>query len=118
MFDGTNFAGTEISLVTKNLIDAKGFLEKGWCTGAEGKTADGSPVNGDDPRAVSWCMMGALMAANGRYETESVNIIVDVLLVSHPSTYGIVSRFNDTRKSVKSVLKVLDLAIAKSMGET
>ncbi len=113
------FDGTEISPVTRTLIDAKGFLEKGWCIKTQGLTIDGTPVSGRDSRAVHWCLYGAIMAATpSDMIVSAVANMIELLLLEHypdDNPSGSISSFNDTQKTVKPVLKVIDLAIAKSM---
>jgi len=35
-------------------------LRLGWCQGSSGRDAEGNPVRADSPKAVKWCLSGAL----------------------------------------------------------
>lgn len=45
------------------LTRAKGLIETGWCKGAEARDSEGMPVRVSNPRAVSWCLRGAVSKA-------------------------------------------------------
>jgi hypothetical protein len=96
--------------VTRLLIRARGFLERGWCRWAQARSATGRHVRPDSRRAVEWCAYGALVAAglpNHAYE-------------DHPAVCRLiaaigddrVAHFNNRQESVEPVLAAFDRAIA------
>ena len=57
-FDNTNLDDT-----TRLLLDARGYIERGWCRGELARDKDGERVSPIDKRAVQRCLYGALYAA-------------------------------------------------------
>lgn len=46
------------------LREARGFIAKGWTQGAFARLGDGDVTIVIDPRAASWCALGAVATAN------------------------------------------------------
>lgn len=47
------------------LVQARGYIEKGWCKGYEATTSSGIPVSPVHPGAAHWDIYGSLKAALG-----------------------------------------------------
>jgi hypothetical protein len=48
------------------LSDVRGLIESSWTQQAEARAADGSPIDPWEPVAVSWSLLGALVAVYER----------------------------------------------------
>jgi hypothetical protein len=44
------------------LLAARGLVARGWCRGADARNAAGAEVDPWDPAAVSWSLLGAIVA--------------------------------------------------------
>ena len=93
------------------LIQARGFIERGWTQRASARAAEGYPVRSKSPSACEWCASGAIRAVlpNSRNIKEFWEYFFD-LVKPHFSLI----EFNDDPKTTKEdVLALYDEAIAK-----
>ena len=51
-------------------MKASEYVKQGWCQGVDAKDSTGEKVEVDDPRAVRWCVAGAMQAARCTVEDE------------------------------------------------
>ena len=103
------------------LLAAKDKVIDGWTQHARARDADGNTrpdgkggafLEPWDPRAVAWCLRGAIEGAQG-YLYGEASTIVDMVVTSHGFD-GIVT-FNDYHANTKwDVVAVLDEAILKA----
>lgn len=107
------FDGTELPPLARVLIDARSFMERGWCKNHQAMTAADRPTAGRDPAAVRWCLVGSLFAATvGDDEllwTEAMHAVGKFV---PDGVFGLAS-FNNTQDTVAPVLDVIDRAIAE-----
>lgn len=89
------------------LRKARGFIEQGWCQGNSALDERGNKVPALSAKAVKFCMWGALGRA-----TRNEKDWIDIENYMRRAT-GITDmpEFNDSRKSVKPILKAFDKAI-------
>jgi hypothetical protein len=100
---------------TPALIRARGFVERGWCRGAEARDADGNSVRPRDDRAIAWCAYGALVKA-----VVPPSMMCAGIGDGHPVYRRFVDAidgenigdFNDRQETVQPVLAAFDRAIA------
>jgi hypothetical protein len=118
------FDGATLPPIAKTLVDARGFLERGWCRGTEARTVHGNKVSPCHPDAVSWCLYGAIAAVNTPFIGSSMNIVERVLqslndphTIRLPADFPKITVFNDRQVSVEPVLAVVDQAIALAITE-
>ncbi len=112
------FDGTAINPTAKTLIDARGYLARGWCKYSEGRTSSGNLVRGNHPNAVAWCILGAVEKA-----LDGVNLVdptfvnaITAIDDALPAEYrGSICTFNNTQTSVEPVLAVMDKAIERAL---
>jgi hypothetical protein len=103
---------TEIDEATALLIRARGFLERGWCRGAQARDADGwqvSPTSGD---AVAWCAFGAMVAAGGNFPPCFWGQNPTVVRLQAAIGGEDIAVFNNRQETVEPVLAAFDRAIA------
>lgn len=83
-------------MTTKNevLSLAAAHIEKGWCKGTFAKTARGEHVLASDPKAIKWCVQGAMGAARAELP-EWVYLPISSIL------------YNDTAATKEDVLAYL-----------
>lgn len=94
----------------EHLIAARAKIAQGWCQKALGRDKYGHAVTSLDPRAESWCVIGALVAAAGR----NVDPVPAAARLELGLTGRAVSRWNDTKgRTQEQVLKLFDDTIAK-----
>jgi len=95
------------------LIEARQLIEKGWTQGTNARKIDGTPTTVDDPEAVCFCAIGAIMRAE--YDVRHLDYFVDILerLKRHHERYDpSISSWNDNRNRTKTqVIALFDKAI-------
>lgn len=76
------------------LVTARALVARGWCQGADARTAEGAPVGGRNAAAVQWCAVGAVEAASagaidarGR-QTHARSIAIDRLATAAGEEYS------------------------------
>ena len=102
---------------TALLIRARGFIERGWCQGANAKDKNGQPVSIWSDQAVAWCAAGALFAAgiapdHNCWEYPVVVNLANNLLQKAIGRDRSIQAFNDRQWRVRPVLAAFDRAIA------
>jgi hypothetical protein len=102
------FDGTKLDEATRMLMDARGFIETGWCRNTQARAADGSAVEPDSDEAVSWCAYGALVRAGLR----NGDMYHSAVLRFKKAAGGLVATFNNAQKTVDPVLDAFDRAIS------
>jgi hypothetical protein len=100
---------------TELLIRARGFIECGWCTNAQARDAEGTPVPPRSDSAVSWCTYGAPVAAG--MPNGTITHPAFVRLDSSIEGAERIAFFNNTQKTVEPVLAAFDRAIEMSGSE-
>ncbi len=95
----------------ETLEKARSLIEipSSWTQGASARTHYGVPVPTQDPRARSWCSVGALWAMDGR--SEDFELLEKAIRKLYPKGGECVSIFNDSHTHAE-VLAVFDQAIA------
>lgn len=90
---------------------AKAILRKGWTQGWFATAADGSRVDAADPKAVKFCMLGAMQkCAQGQKSMEVYFEARNALILSVP--HRDVPNFNDAGcRTLEEVLERFDKAI-------
>lgn len=96
---------------TRLLIEARGFIERGWCKGAQARDREGNLADPKSNEAVAWCLYGALVAAGVPYgyqidhlAVRRVNSVVDFDIAG----------FNNVQVDRAPILAVLDAAIGSN----
>src|SRR5712691_10169496 len=101
------FDNTNLDDATRLLLDARSYIERGWCRGFIALAGDGSPVDATDKRAAQWCLYGALLAAGMRAVRNDPAI---VRLQRAAGANNLVD-FNNSQKDSAPVLAAFDRAI-------
>ncbi len=102
-FDNANLDDT-----TRLLIEARGFIERGWCKETMARDAEGRAVDPRSLHAVRWCEYGAIVAAGAKWGDVS-----DPAFLRLKKAAGDEPAYhNNHQTSVEPVLEVLDRAIA------
>lgn len=84
---------------------------KAWTKCQEARNASGRVVDPDDPRAVKFCMIGALSRVDGRFE-DAARSKLHRAVSAYSDQYSRVINFNDARNTTfADVRKVFQLAI-------
>jgi hypothetical protein len=111
------------------LMKARALLvERGWCQGAMARDAAGQSVNYDDPRAASYCSVGAVYAASG-WPAENLTALAMLRQPWHLKPAAMVrlalavdgdhvARLNDNAETIDEVLAIIDKAIADCPADT
>lgn len=100
------------------LIQARERIEKkGWCQGAVAKDSDGEEVGAKDPKAVAYCIIGAVQAVTPPttpdLEDSAFVSLEDWLPSVAGDNYMGLAFFNDRPRTTKAdVVAVFDRAIA------
>lgn len=99
----------------------KGGLEKiqqGWTTDYLARDRDGNPVAATSPKAVSWCVEGAFLAAehnNGRTFNEAMKAcgkhIPESFEGESEDPIGRVIRYNNSRENAEPIVEMIKAAI-------
>jgi hypothetical protein len=96
---------------TELLIRARSFIERGWCRDMAAVDSNGVEVHSSSPRAIAWCLIGALDAAGIPYlyhqhgPHPAYRRLMDVIGDERPLD------FNARQESVEPILAVFDRAI-------
>ncbi len=104
------FDNANIDETTRILIDARRFIERGWCRAAQGRAADGNIVQPRDERATQWCAYGALLAA-GMNDSDDAPALGRLMRAINDGWRG-PAPFNNAQTSREPVLAAFDRAIA------
>lgn len=99
------------------LKHARKLIDKGWCQRALARDVLGHPCDAEDESATSYCILGALYAADfssgpvsSMCET-SLNKLSAILYRENKGSYGL-SGYNDTTgRTKKEILSLFDQAI-------
>lgn len=114
---------SQMSNAKSVLIYARNLLEKGWCQNYLAKDADGKSLEDEtSPRAVSFCIYGALGRASfdlyGEITTEDIYTTMntpnynDAVYILRPFVKHGGAHFNDDHNTTKEmVLAVVDKCI-------
>ena len=104
-FDNANLDET-----TRVLIDARGFIERGWCVGMLGQDANGRETDPRSEHASRWCAYGALLAAgmDDSYNAEPLRRLMKAIGDGSSGP----AYFNNTQKSSGPVIEAFDRAIS------
>ena len=73
--------------IKADLLVMRSYLERGWNQGSYATDAAGAVVRADDPKAVSWCLLGAMQKAKIKANTEAFifnNFMTPVLYNESP----------------------------------
>lgn len=98
----------------KHLTDARSVLvEHGWTKYFYAKDGRGSYVKPDNPSAVEFCVVGALMRANRHAKQHAYFTLLNTV----GDRFVTLSEWNDKQRSVKPVLAAIDRAIANLEAE-
>ena len=107
--------------VTENLKKARTFVAKGWNKKFAAKDKDGNKVAFNDPKAVRWCAIGALLKARDgdlMYSSSEATFLTQAYDPKREFPYyasGQVTYINDELvESQFQALKWFDAAIALS----
>jgi hypothetical protein len=99
---------------TELLNRARSFLERGWCRDMGAVDANGVEVRAASPRAVAWCLIGALDAAGIPYLHHrehgwhpAYRRLKDAIGDERPMD------FNARQEAVEPVLAAFDRAISR-----
>jgi hypothetical protein len=95
---------------TELLIRARGLLARGWCRDRSALDADGDAVHPRSPRAVAWCIYGALIASGMTDYRHWPELPAAVRLKAVIG--GSLVVFNEAQETVEPVLAAFDRAIA------
>jgi hypothetical protein len=99
--------------VREHLIAARALVALGWCQGADAKDADGRMVYAKDPAASTWCVMGALRAADPLWNS-TFQCAVDAFRSAARLRRSSIAAWNDRPVTTQAyVLAVFDRAIAR-----
>lgn len=121
MFDFTEPA-TKESQVAKDLRAARRYIERGWCKWSQAHDAEGCAVSAINPKAVEWCVGGAVCAAIyttwRRSGSPRLAAAFDRLMATADELgYPDFVALNNAENTTKSdVLGLIDLAIAKEVA--
>jgi len=105
-FDSMNLDDT-----TRMLLDARGYIERGWCLWTQAVDAEGKQVLPCDQGAVRWCAYGALVAAglrNGVTNHPAVQRLQDAMGDKN------IGGYNNRQTHSGPVLEAFDRAIVGS----
>lgn len=101
------------------LIAGRAKVASGWNRGWFAVKADGARCEPNDPDAVKFCSIGALMAVTKEFFTPTSQLESEkymepfmILRSALPAPYESVSKFNDRQGSAYPVLELFDRAIA------
>lgn len=88
--------------------------ESKWTRGTDARDADGESVDWASPKAVCWCLNGAIQAAYGRGGQAKVAMVRDILKQRKKIKFSQgIGPWNDssrtTFKQVQKLIKELDL---------
>jgi hypothetical protein len=101
----------EETLLVLKKVRAK--IEEGWCQGTVGQTLEGYGVDADNPRAVRWCLRGAISLVGGDENSDALQILREA---AGQRGFSGVMDFNDSRHTrQETVLDLLDQTIEKVM---
>lgn len=96
------------------LIAARAKIDRGWCKGAWAQDSMGRACGATSQRAQSWCLLGAVLAAEGHggnwLETHTPPALF-ALQDANP-VGGPWPLWNDAQESVRPILALLNHAIA------
>lgn len=98
------------------LQQTRKLVAKGWCQGSDARDSHGASLQPWDGRAVSWSLLGALVAAVERESAASGEIPIEELaaalspLADLVDTDSLVAWNDDPRRSQAEVVGTLDRA--------
>jgi len=101
------------------LREARALVAQAWCSGAEARDAGGSKVSPWDDRAVSWSLLGAIVAVLEREASRNRELPMAELATALYALANLVDsdslvEWNDRpRQTQGDVLAVLDRAAAE-----
>lgn len=86
---------------------AEVLLKTGWCRGALAKDKGGREIVPESPKAVRWCLIGALLRAQSELKCKD-EIVLDIVAQLRVQGYTPeLASYNDTH-SKGSVLKLVE----------
>jgi hypothetical protein len=96
------------------LKKARNLVKNGWTKNVEARDANGSSVPSGSPKAVEFCVMGAVCCSTKSYVLQEE--LLKAIRVNLPKNFESISAFNDAKSTnLKKVLALFDKTI-KSVG--
>jgi hypothetical protein len=98
------------------LADARAVVASGWCQGADARGADGAAIEPWDERAVSWSLLGAIVAVLEQRAADEGEIPLEELAAALYALADVIEtdsleRWNDEpRRSQNDVVNILAAA--------
>ena len=97
---------------------AKGYIERGWTTWAMARDSKGHVVSHRDPKAVCWCLLGAIRAVeNSSLYWDSILSILNRYMVSQYKNSSHILWNDIPGRTKEHVLNLLDLCIYDLRGD-
>lgn len=62
----------------RNQLNARRFIQSGWCKGHDAKNAIGESVGSDSPSAITFCLAGAIGKAARLNGTDTYSIATEI----------------------------------------
>ena len=84
------------------------YIQKGWCKESLARTIEGKYVHYDNPKAVAWCVAGAVAVACH----SSINRVQAISIVQYiqGSVGGSIVDWNNTQESAEPIIAMLQAA--------
>ena len=98
------------------LADARGLVESGWAQGTDARATDGEPVEPWDERAVTWSLLGAIVAVLEREAASDRDVPLNELAaaltaLAHRVDRDSLTEWNDApNRSARDVADALTVA--------
>jgi hypothetical protein len=101
------------------LMEARAYIEKGWCQAAYARTLDGRFVDPTKDEAATRCARGAILAGTGVFGStpEGLDAIRLLAKAARVRADNLSYWNDDSRRTQNQVLKAFDRAIALGLDE-
>lgn len=88
------------------------YIKKGWTRTAWARNDQGCAVSADDPGAVSWCLIGAIVVSRTERDYHHYRSRLAALM---PKRMGCLSDWNDSLKTPRRIIAAM-LQVEQELG--